>query len=80
VRHLAKYIFMLKVFFLPVLLTSCDEPLYYHIPEKDKPALKDGDTLVFSDSYGVYDTLVLALSHYYYNSDKRYNYETFGLQ
>jgi hypothetical protein len=61
--------------FFCFMISGC-EPLYYDIPEENRPVFKSGDVFTYHADTGESDTLEVELTKYDYVSDKRYHYES----
>ena len=69
---------MKKIFSITLIILfcySCDDKVYFDIPQNEKPLLENNDTVYFSDSKNNIDTFLIKLTDEYIVSDKRYYHE-----
>lgn len=66
---------ILLTIIITTFLYSCDEKVYFDIPQNEKPLLNNNDTVYFSDSKNNIDTFIIKLTDEYEVSDKRYYHE-----
>lgn len=74
---------MFKIYFtisVLILFCSCDEKIYYDIPQNERPVLNDNDTVYFVDVKNNIDTFLIKLFEEYEISDKRYYNEVITIQ
>jgi len=68
--------YLLILISVVLILSSCDKPVYYDIPKREKPLLKDKDTVVFIDKENqMLDTFLIKRTDEYQIYDKNYYYE-----
>lgn len=63
---------------IPIILLfhSCDEDIYFDIPQDKKPVLANNDTICFACNKGdAVDTFIINIINDYFVSDKRYYHE-----
>lgn len=71
---------VLMIIAILILLSSCDEKVYFDISQNEKPLLNNNDTVYFSDSKNNIDTFIIKLTDEYEVSDKRYYHEVITIQ
>ncbi len=68
--------FLIVLIFLCFLLTTCEQKIYYDIPQNDKPLFSNNDTIVFiNNTNKKLDKFIVQVYNVYEVQDKRYYHE-----
>ena len=79
-HHLNSMKKILTIITILLILTSCDNKVYYDIPENEKSLLINNDTVYFNCNRNKIDTFIIKITNDYEISDKRYYQEFFNIR